>query len=166
MITKHDCWWTRHYQSEITHVGGAIAGAGCPREVLEYAADLLGTKLQAQRSEADAYGDELSLGGIADGASHDDCFFELQPLSARLKQALMAAVLDLHATYLGRPVDWSGVLHGLVERLGPDVSLRVESRPGRQQLAIRAYPRTAGFLSRAFAKVVVVDCAGPRGVML
>jgi len=83
-----------------------------------------------------------------------------------LKQALMAAVLDLHATYLGRPVDWSGVLDGLVERLVPDVSLRVESRPGRQQLAIRAYPRAAAFLSRAFAKVIVVDCAGPRGVML
>jgi hypothetical protein len=98
MITKHECWWTRHCQSELTDVGDVITGGGCPREVLEHVASLLGTELRARPSEGDEYGEEISLGAVASGSSHDGCFFALRPLTNPLKRAVVASVLDLHAT--------------------------------------------------------------------
>jgi len=62
MITSHDCWWTRHRQSEITDDAGKLIGAGCPREVLEHAAGLLSTSFQTGPSNTGDYDEVISLG--------------------------------------------------------------------------------------------------------
>ena len=165
MITTHECWWTRNFQSELTCDGDTVAGAGCPREVLEHAATLLGTDLRGRPSAEDEHGEELSLGAVATGSGHDGCFFALGPSSAPLKLAVVASVLELHAGYLRRQVDWSGVLDGLAARLTPGVSLRMRSRPGRQRLTVQCYSRTAGVLRRFVAPRLVVDCRAPRAVL-
>jgi hypothetical protein len=165
MITKHDCWWTRTHRSELTNTGDAIVGAGCPREVLEHAAGRHGTELRERPSEDDEYGQEVSLGAVAGGLSHDDCFFELRPVSVSLKRLVVGSVLELHATYLGKEVDWSGVVEPLAERLAPNTSMRIRSRVREQRLAIRVYPRGSGLLRRLVAKAVLVDCTEAKAVI-
>ena len=138
-------------------------GAGCPREVLEHLAGALGADLHGRPSDTDEYGEEIALGSMASGSSHDGCFFALSPSSTRLKRAVVASVLDLHATYLDRQVDWSGVLDGVAARLIPGVSLRMRARPRERRLTIQCYPRTGGFLRRLLAQRLIVECGGRRG---
>src|SRR5947209_10462162 len=114
MDHEHVCWWTRRKQSEITDDGTSISGAGLPRPCLESAARLLGCNLTARPSATDEYGEEIALGTFASGWTHDDCFFQLLPVSPKLKEALLESLLELHARYLGRDVDWTRVVPALL----------------------------------------------------
>jgi hypothetical protein len=166
MITVHHCWWTQNRLSELTNHGDAITGAGCPTAVLEFAAGLLSTELQRAPSQADAYGEEISIGSLASGASHDGCFFQLRPLSAPLRRAVLSGTLELHASYLGTQVDWSGVVDGLAAHLAPGMSLRIRTILRQQRLAIQAYPLGTGALRRWLTRSMYVDCTGVKAVLL
>jgi hypothetical protein len=108
----------------------------------------------------------ISLGTLAHGTSHDDCFFELGPQSESLKRAVVEAVLDLHATYLQGAVDWSPIVQEILGRLTPDSTVRIRSRPGKRVVEVRAYPRGASFMQRTFAKAMIVDCSGSRATIV
>src|SRR5215471_8410332 len=166
MITSHNCSWTRRRRSGLVVSEGKLAGAGVPREVLEHVGAALGVQLQARPSNTDEYGEEITLGDIASGAAHDGCFFALGPPSPSLERALMAAVLDLHATYLGAAIDWSGVLDRLVEKLAPNTTLRFRSRPARRKLVLRVCPSGTGFLRRATSPRIEIDCSDGRAVIV
>lgn len=162
MITSRDCWWTRHRQSEITDAAGKLIGAGCPREVLEHAAGLLSTSFHTGPSHTGDYDEVISLGAFAGGTSHDDCFFELGPRAEDLTRAMVEAVLALHGTYLGRAVDWSPIVNEILDRLRPEFTVRMRSRPEKQVLEVRAYPRDASFMNRALTKAMILDCSGSK----
>jgi hypothetical protein len=166
MITSHQCSWTRRRQSELVVSEGELGGAGVPREVLEHVGTALGVQMQARPSNTDEYGEEITLGDIASGATHDGCFFALGPSSPSLNRALMAAVLNLHATYLGAAIDWSEILAPLVEILVPNSTIRFRSRPARRKLVLRMYPNGAGLLRRATSPTIEIDCSDGRAVIV
>jgi hypothetical protein len=166
MITSHRCSWTRRLQSELTTSKSGLAGAGLPREALEYAATSLGVQLQARQSDTDEYGEEITLGSVARGATHDGCFFVLSPASASLGHAVLGAVLDLHATYLGATIDWSGILERLRGQLTPDTTIHFRSRPNQGRLVLRAYPKGTSFLRRAMSRSIEITYVDGRAAIV
>jgi hypothetical protein len=160
---EHECWWTRRGESELADDGTRVLGAGLPPSVLVRAAAALGTDLISRPSEADEYGQDIALGSLASGTTHDGCFVELRPTSPALKHALLVATLGLHEVYLGIAVDWTTVLPALIERFASGTSLRMRSDRGRLRLRLRVYPRESSFLYRALGRPLVVECVGGIG---
>jgi hypothetical protein len=155
----HECRWTRFRRTELSHRGQSVSGAGVPTAVLRNAALSLGPMLSSRPASDDPYGEEISLGQVAKGATHDGCFFRLEPASIELKRALLGAALDLHSYYLGLDVDWSRVLPALLDRWGPDVTVRMRSIPVTKQLRVRVHGAGAGLLARLFARPLRVNCS-------
>jgi len=163
MNPEHVCWWTRGSESELADDGTHVFGAGLPLSALTRAADALGTDLSSRPSEADEYGEDIALGSLASGATHDGCFVELHPTSPALKRALLVATLELHEALPRHRVDWSPVVPALIERFASGMTLRMRSDPRRCILRLRAYPRESSFLHRALARSLVVECVGGVG---
>jgi hypothetical protein len=160
MNREHVCWWTRRSESELADDGIRVFGTGIAPPVLSRAADAFGTALTSRPSGTDEYGQHVTLGTLASGATHDDCFVELHPASPALKHALLVATLDLHGAYLGIAVDWSQVLPTLLARFTPGMTLRLRSDAPRRCLRVRSYPRESSLLRRALARPLVVECDG------
>jgi hypothetical protein len=160
--TSHKCWWTQHRVTELADTGERLIGAGLPHEALQYAASVLKAECRLAPIDGDEDNESLSLGTIAIGETHDDCFVSLSPSSSQLKRAILKSLLELHAMYLRAQVDWSDVLDGLEDRLSPGMTLRFKSRPRQQELTVQNYRGEAGFLGRLLAKKILVDCTGRK----
>jgi hypothetical protein len=126
---------------------------------------LLGSKLTARPSEADEYGEEVTVENVASGSTHDGCYFCLEPVSPQLKDALLRSVLELHSRYIGTEVDWSRVLPELHERLGTGKTLRLRSIARQQRLSVRSYFHGSGVLTRVLTRPLRIECAGGVGVV-
>lgn len=107
----------------------------------------------------DEYGAEISVGDVAFGTMHDECFFSLEPASMELKRALIDAVLALHSHYLGSDVDWSMVVLEILDRWTLDRALRIRSSRTRQTVTMRWYESGRGPWAWRFAKPLQVDCS-------
>jgi len=79
MHDDHNCWWARRRETELCDDGLSVSGAGVPLDCLREAAAVLGVRLHNSPSAADECGEDIILGDIASGATHDDCFFKLLP---------------------------------------------------------------------------------------
>jgi hypothetical protein len=164
---EHQCWWTRRGETELADHGGSVRGAGVPVRVLRVAATLLGAALSVNPSKSDQYGEEVVLHPVAAGATHDGCFFRLEPTSIELKRALLEAVLSLHSHYyLNRHVNWSQVQTGLLEQWTTGVALRIRSFPRSGEITVRRYEAGAGLLVRLFAQSSRINCSGGRATII
>jgi len=164
MESPHECWWTRRHETELSDTGLGVNGAGVPRWVLEQTASLLGANFGAEPSETDEYGEEIVLHPIASGATHDACFFHLEPVSAELKRALLQAVLELHAAYLGSKVEWSQVREQLLVQWTPGVTLRIRTFPRQGHVVVRRYRNGASVLRRLASPRLRIECASGVGL--
>ena len=163
-MDDHNCWWTRHRLTELTHDGTKLLAAGVPRRVLETLASFLGERFSAEPSDGDEFGDDIHLGSGAGGHTHDDCFVTLEPASEELKRAALAAVLSLHARDLDQDLAWSDVHRALLEHWKPQSTLRLRSHPTRKVLTARFYRAGAGWLERYLqATEVIIDLLGQGG---
>jgi hypothetical protein len=159
-VSDHDCWWTRHRVTELTHERNELRGAGVPRPVLENLCSFLGEPLSFDRSDADEYGDEVKIGPRARGHTHDDCFFLLTPISDDLKSAALAAVLSLHSRYLGRELDWTAVHELLLTHWKQHSALRLRSDPAKQLLTAQFSTPGATWPKRCLhATQLKIDCS-------
>ena len=159
MQLDHECRWTRRYESELTDRDSALHGAGVPSAVLKRAAALLGRELTTRPSKTDEYGAEITLADLAGGATHDECFFSLEPVLPELKRALLEAVLALHAHYLGSAVDWSRAIPEILKQWLPDHTIRLRSVPAKHRVRIRCYPSGAGTIARRLSKPLEIECS-------
>jgi hypothetical protein len=159
MDIDHQCWWTRHHLTELSEQRQGLHGAGVPVTVLKSAAGKLGATFSSRPSTSDEYGEDVALGDLTNGAIHDGCFFRLEPASPELKGAVLDAVLDLHARYLGRAVDWSRVRGVLLDEWRADVTVRIRSFPARGHITVRRHVTGAGVGSRLLAATSRIDCA-------
>ena len=158
MNSDHECWWTRRRESEISHDGESLLGAGVPAAVLKQTAVALGNEWSEHPAKDDVYGTEFSLGSRARGKTHDGCFFEVSPTSPALEEALLRSVLQLHAGYLGRSLDERAILTAVLGHFGEGTTMRIRANPRRQHLSIRAYPFGSGLIARIWARRVRVNC--------
>ena len=129
MDIDHQCWWTRRHLTELSERESRLYGVGVPIEALTMAAAELGAALSRRPSATDEYGDDIVLGDVATGGTHDGCFFGLEPVSHDLKRGLLDAVLALHAHYLGREMDWSRIRAELLDLWEPEIAIRMRSFP-------------------------------------
>jgi len=165
MELDHECSWTRRRETELAHREDRLQGAGVPAVVLMMVARLLGRNLSARPSTDDEYGAEISLNDLARGTTHDECFFQLAPVSMELKRALVDAVLALHSHYLETDVDWSRIGPEILERWKPGCTVRILSIRATRQVKVRCYEAGAGMLARRFAQPLRIDCSSGIGVM-
>jgi len=166
MESEHECWWTRRHETELSDTGLGVNGAGILHSVLEHTASLLGASFGAKPSERDEYGQDVVLNPIASGATHDDCFFHLEPVSAGLKGALLQAVLELHSSYLGATVEWSHVCGQLLLQWTPGVTLRIRTFPRQRQVVVRRYRNGASILTRLVSRRLRINCASGVGLLV
>lgn len=159
MSTIHDCWWTGRGLTELVDHEGGLSGAGIPSEVLARTAALIDGQFGVRPSMTDEYGTDVSLGTGVTGATHDDCFFNLEPDSARLKRALLESVLALHSSYLRKDVEWTTVVEALLHLWIPRTTLRIRTDFRHCCLRVRSFPNDASFLEKLFNKSRIVDCA-------
>jgi hypothetical protein len=159
MEIAHHCWWTRRRLTQLSEQRQHLHGAGVPVAVLKLAADKLGAAFSTRQSTSDEDGEEVAIGDLASGATHDACFFSLEPVTLELKGAVLDAVLDLHAHYLGRDVDWSRIRGTLIDQWRADVTVRIRSFPARGQVTVRRSVAGAGLVSRLFAPSTRIDCS-------
>jgi hypothetical protein len=86
------------------------------------------------------------------GWLHDGCLLTIDGDEPRLREALVAASLALHAHYLGRPIgpEW---LRPLADHLGDGATLVLRSRPRERLLLTSVHPNDAGWWARRRAHV-------------
>ena len=159
IITTHECWWTHRGVTELVDVDGKLSGAGVPPEVLTHTAALIGEEFTARPSPTDDYGQEVFLGAVVTGATHDDCFFQLVPASVGLKRPLLESVLALHSSYLAKNIDWSGVVDPILELWMPETTLRIRANDRHHRVSVQSYSAGATFFEKLFSKSRIVDCA-------
>ena len=144
----HTCWWTRQRQSYLSRRGGRIVAAGLSRPVLEAAARQLGYTLTLTVvPEQDHEDDETVTLGPWRGNIHDGCFLSFESDDPRLREALLAASLELHSFYLGMPVQ-PGCVDLLKDRLIDGVTIRLQSVPKEGHLILKCYRNAAGWWKR------------------
>jgi hypothetical protein len=121
--------------------------------------------LSVRPSADDPYGEDIAIGAIGAGTTHDGCFFSLAPASQELKRSLLDAVLGLHAHYLGSSVRWERVGRPLFDRWEPGLAMRFRSSPSRQTFVVRRYDAGAGLLARRVAPAITIERASGVAVM-
>ena len=155
---EHDCWWTRRRETELSQHGDELRGAGVPFHVLKQSEAALEVPLTSCPSAEDEYGEDIELGTIARGGTHDDCFFWLEPASTSVKQTILESVFHQHSFYLGRDVDWAAVRQSVLALWVPAVTLRIRSFPRREEVSIRRWANAAGFWERRFCESHRIWC--------
>jgi hypothetical protein len=146
----HTCSWTRRRRSTLSRRAGWLVTAGLSRPLLEAAARHLDAPLTIT-PDPDAEDDQRVVLGPWHGQLHDGCFFSVDGDAPRLREALVAASLALHAYYLGRPIG-PAPLRALVERLDDGATLVLQSRPGERLLLASVHPNEAGWWARRRAR--------------
>src|SRR5688500_17004568 len=152
LSTIHDCWWTGRGLTELVDHDAGLSGAGIPPEVLARTASLIDGEFEVRASLTDEYGKDVSLGTDVTGTTHDNCFFNLEPNSARLKRALLESVLALHSSYLKEDVEWATAVDALLHLWIPRTTLRIRTDIRHCRLRVRSFPNDATFIEKLFNK--------------
>jgi hypothetical protein len=94
-----------------------------------------------------ALGVRLDEGGFHDSAMHDvkfkvyvhdDCFFLISTVDPELLSRLIHCILQQHSFYLGREVDWSGVLGQVIKIVKSAPGIELRSNPRVAQLLLKS----------------------------
>ena len=75
---------------------------------------------------------------------HDDAFFSVEAVDARLLAALVSALFDMHGFYLGSDADWTAPLEHVLALLPVQEEVTIESHPPAQKLIVRWRLRREG----------------------
>jgi hypothetical protein len=79
---------------------------------------------------------------------HDDCFFRVELIDAKLLRELVCCILQQHSFYLGVEIDWSGAIDPVVNIIGDSERIGIQSDPTRKQLTIFQAKTEGGFIRR------------------
>jgi hypothetical protein len=147
----HVCSWTRRHRSTLSRRGGELFAAGLSRPLLDAAAGHLGVPISLAHDPERDDEQRVALGPWR-GWLHDGCLLTIDGDEPRLREALVAASLALHAHYLGRPIgpEW---LRPLADHLGDGATLVLRSRPRERLLLTSVHPNDAGWWARRRAHV-------------
>lgn len=140
----HTDWWTRRRTSQLSRRVGGISGAGLSKAVLEGAARRLGYSLTFAPRSGQDYDEAVTLGPWR-GNIHDECFVDIESEDARLRDALLAAVVEMHSPYFGPPLD-ARCVAALQNELTNGVTLRLRSVA--EGLVVKRYRNGAGWWER------------------
>ncbi len=147
----HVCSWTRRRRSTLSRRDGELLAAGLSRPLLEAAARHLGTPISLV-PDPELDDEQRVVLGPWRGWLHDGCLLAIDGDEPRLREALVAASLALHAHYLGRPIGPER-LRPLADRLDDGATLVLQSRPRERLLLASVHPNDAGWWARRMARV-------------
>ena len=145
----HVCSWTRRRRSTLSRREGALFAAGLSRPLLDAAARHLGTPIALAPDPEHDDEQRVALGAWR-GSLHDGCLLTIDGDEPRLREALVAASLALHAYYLGRPIGPER-LRPIADRLSDGTTLVLQSRPRERLLLVTRHPNDAGWWARRTA---------------